>query len=370
MNQDQLYQWSTAISTRFNGLSEPQLKMLANVPVAALRAEHCQLHRLAEFLPGEAKLDSKTARIRDFLANKRLTRKMFYNCWLPMAIEAFAKDADITLIGDETAIGSQYRAMMISLAYDGRAVPLICRVYYAQSSEDYPNEGQVRMIVDMLKQVRRFVPADREVIVQADRGIGNSPALCKAIDKMGWYFCFRIPRNVKLHTEFAKLLPIELAKPGECVSLSGKVFVSRGNIPANVRMWWGEDKAEPWIVITNHPNLCPKDYNKRNWIEQSFRDFKSNGFQLSSSRLRSPDRIERLLMILMIAMGIAIDLGLFARKVAKTARKQRRGKDGAMGWARSVYKEGLRFFKTKLAHRRNLPETDFLMPMRPYGKKT
>ena len=362
MNHSLYYQWKETIAKQMKGLSKPQCKLLALVSFGVLLAQHCHLRLIAKFIPGDSEPKSKEERIRNFLDNERLTRSAFFAGWLAWAMKQFAKSRRITIIVDETTIGNQFRAMMVSLAYKKRAVPLIFRCYRAQSSEGYPDEGQVQMIVDMLRELLPHKPRDREVIVQADRGIGNSPNLCKAIASMGWFYCFRLPRNVKIHTDFGKLTPIEQAKPGKGVKLSGTVFVSKGKVPADIRIWWDLGHAQPWILVTNHPRLNPKSYIKRNWIEQSFRDFKSNGFHLSECRLRSPENIERLLMALTLAMGVAIHLGCYARYVLKKARK--RVKDGKLGWMGSVFKIGLYHFQDCIAPNEKLPRTHFFMPRR------
>lgn len=364
MNLRVLYQWTAVVSNRFRDLSKPQKKMLAIVSICVVRALHCHQRKIASFMPGNTKLASKEARLQRFVANERLSPTLFFADWVSWCVGQFDERQRITLIVDETTIGRQYRAMVIALAYRKRAITLIWRCYRAQSKEGYPAEGQTQMIIDMLHQLAQWLPADREIVLQADRGIGNSPTLCKAIASMGWYFCFRMLCTAKVQTAFDKVTPIELAKPGKRLKLSGKVFVRRGKVPADVRICWDKMHPEPWIIATNLPRMNPKDYMKRSWIEQSFRDLKSGGWHLSACRLRTPQRVERFMMALAMAMALTIELGRYARDVAKTARNRICGKDGKPRWILSVFKEGLRYFQDEVASNGKLPDTHYFMPRR------
>ena len=79
----------------------------------------------------------------------------------------------------------RFRVMMVGAAYEGRCIQLAWTCYKALSHEDYPIEGQVGMIAALLGQLKSVLPDDRQVMVLADRGIGNSPALCKAVEALG-----------------------------------------------------------------------------------------------------------------------------------------------------------------------------------------
>lgn len=43
------------------------------------------------------------------------------------------------------------------------------------------------MIESLLQQIQAGMPPAREVIVLADRGIGTSPDLCRAVERLGWF---------------------------------------------------------------------------------------------------------------------------------------------------------------------------------------
>ena len=80
---------------------------------------------------------------------------------------------------------------------------------------------------------------------------------------------------------------------------------------------------EPWYLISNaEPSLdLVWSYAQRFCCEQLFRDQKSGVFQLESSGLREPERIDRLLLVVAIAVlagslqGYALSLAGLRRQV-------------------------------------------------------
>jgi len=54
------------------------------------------------------------------------------------------------------------------------------------------------------------------------------------------------------------------------------------------------------------------DYGMRWGIENMFSDFKSRGFGLMQSQIQKPDRVDRLILIMSIALYWAASCGMFA----------------------------------------------------------
>ncbi len=71
--------------------------------------------------------------------------------------------------------------------------------------------------------------------------------------------------------------------------------------------------AEPWIIaMSDAPGyLITLDYSARWGIKPMFCDFKSRGFGLERSQLRTPDRLGRLLPVMSLALYFAVSTGLW-----------------------------------------------------------
>ena len=70
---------------------------------------------------------------------------------------------------------------------------------------------------------------------------------------------------------------------------------------------------EPWIIAMDaSPNrYTVLDYGMRWGIENMFSDFKSRGFGLMQSHIQKPDRLDRLILIMSIALYWAVSCGAF-----------------------------------------------------------
>ena len=362
MNRRLLYQWQQEVSSRFSSFTVWQRKRLAMFSLGVMLCEHCHRSRIARVLAGKVKAASLERQLHRCVSDKKWSPAQFTQDWTRWVVSSL-QEQEIVLLVDETGIGDRFRVMMVGVSYEGRCIQLAWRCYKAKSREDYPIEGQVRMIATMLSQIKAVLPDDRTVLVQADRGIGTSPDLCKAVEKLGWHYLFRVLKTVKIKTESGVVNPYSEVKKGGRWSASGSVFIKRGQIPAHVRAIWEGDSAEPWILVTNNPQLTGKEYAMRNWQEQGFRDLKSAGWQLEMCRLRSAERLARFLAILVLATGSALSLGGQAVADGK-GRKLIKTEDGTLRRAISLFKEGLVYLNKHMVLQKQLPSLRFVPDQR------
>jgi hypothetical protein len=69
--------------------------------------------------------------------------------------------------------------------------------------------------------------------------------------------------------------------------------------------------AEPWIIAMSEPPtyLRTLEYSQRWGIEPMFSDFKSRGFGIEDTQLRYPDRLDRLILVMALALYGAVSTG-------------------------------------------------------------
>lgn len=362
MNLQLLYHWQEKVSKHFSSFTVWQTKRLAMFSLGVMLCEHCHQSRIAKVLARPTMSDSIVRQLRRCISDEKWTVAQFSLDWTRWVTSCIAS-IKIVLLVDETAIGNRFRFMVVGIAYKRRCIPLIWRCYKASSAASYPREGQVKMIAAMLGQLKTVLPDDRPVLVLADRGIGNSPALCKAVEALGWHYLFRVPKTVKIKTESGKLLPKAEIKQGGRWAASGIVFITQGRISAHIRAIWDKRCAEPWILVTNNPKLTGREYAMRNWQEQGFRDLKSGGWQLEMCRLRSAERMSRFLAILALAQGAALALGSLAVITGK-ARRMIKTKDGKLRRLLSLFKEGLVYFNKHIVDQDDLPSLNSIQKPR------
>lgn len=337
-----LYQWTNEIAMHLPCLNSWQKTNLALFSLGVIESEKSQQMAIARKVVCGEKTASAEKRLRRFIANDKVPLEGFFEEWTQWVLDS-SSDQAITLLVDETKLEDRQGAMMVGLAYEGRCIPLAWRCYEANDKQGYPAEGQVGVIMNLLQTIQPAIPAQRKVIVLADRGIGTSPQLCRQIEQMGWYYLFRVTKMSKIVSDLAEYTIYEQVQEGETWAASGLIFKQRGRIPAHARAIWQDGYDQPWALVTNDPALTGWEYAKRNWQEQSFRDLKSGGWQWSSSRIRSPQHMARFLMILVVAYAWVLGLGSYAVHW-RQARSLTKRANGTLRRQWSLFKEGLQLF--------------------------
>lgn len=342
MNYKLLYQLERLLSAQLPSLNSWQQANVALFSYGVIQAEGCQQGEIARQVSCGEQVDSTARRLRRWLDNETVDLNAFFREWSQWVVTAVGSDK-VTLLVDETKLHDRIGVMMVGLAWEGRCLPLAWRTYVANCRAAYPAEGQVGMIAVLLQQVKAGLGEQQAVLVLADRGIGCSPELCRAVERLGWDYLFRVTCQTKVVTEAADYTIAQQVQPGEIWAQAGMVFKQRGRIPAHARALWGEGYDEPWALVTNDAQLTGHEYAQRNWQEQSFRDLKSGGWRWGQSRIRQPHHVANLLILLALAYTWVVALGSQA-VAAGCAQPLVRRANGTRRRLWSLFKEGLRYF--------------------------
>ena len=156
------------------------------------------------------------------------------------------------------------------------------------------------------------MPRDWKLIVTADRGL-YADWLYQEIVNLGWHPFLRINHQGKYKPpNSSDWKPLATVAPSTGMSWSGEVTCFKTNpIDCTLLARWDEGYADPWLILTD---LSPADanvswYGFRSWIECSYRDVKSDGWQWQRTGLTSPERAERQWLAMALALLWTITLG-------------------------------------------------------------
>lgn len=343
MNAKKLYQWVGKISKGWQGVTRHFVENVGVFSGGVARAGSSQIKKIAGYSGGKA--SSQRRRLQRFVADAQ-PMKVFFREWTRSVLKTL-KERQITLVVDETKVKAQFGVMVVGVVYEGRCIPLAWRIYRANCRESYPKEGQVRMIVRLLKAIRDGLPPHTQVLLLADRGIGTSPHLMRSVMALGWKFLFRVTKQSKVLLEDGSAVTFyeQVTAPGQTYAASGKVFKKRGQIDAHVRVLWGHQAQERWALVTNDPALTGWEYARRMWVEQAFRDLKSHGWQLEQTTFTDPARLERLWIFLVVAYAWMLLWGAALLAHGLLASLKRRP-DGSFVRQWSLFREGRQAFLT------------------------
>ncbi len=347
MSQKLFYQWFKEIRGRFSELKKWQTQGIALISLGIIKARKSQASLIAEELPEFGKASTVERRIQRWLANPRIEMDVIFASWVSWVLKQ-CRNRTLFLLVDETKIGKRVGCMVISLAIQKRAIPLVWQCYQADSTAGYPKEGQVKMIGNLLRKVLGLVPENKQVVLEADRGIGNSSNLMREVEQSGAKFLFRVKKETIFTSPSGQQIPLgKLVSCGQEWHGRGSVFtLKHREVSCHVHVIWASDQSEPWCLATNLDQLNGHEYALRVWQEESFRDLKSGGWQWQNSLIRNPAITERLLLPMAIAYAWCVTLGLLfpyfdeaTRTAADYFRKHPKY---------CVFRIGLRFFKRYL----------------------
>ncbi len=301
------YHWNRAVATAFAPFSKPQARLLALFGAGVALARSCTLARVGQALWWAGKADSVERRLQRFLANPRVDWQAGCQCLAQWVLgHVLCPRRLAVLLVDETSLGAHLKVMAVSLAYHGRAIPLAWWCYH---QEHHPL-GQVKLIDTLLGWVAPAIPATWQVLVQADRGLGASPALLERIEKRGWFYLVRVQRTLHLLHQGREIsFGRTLTRRGQEWSGPVQAFKSAGWLPCWALACWGKGHREPWLLLTNYPPAQAPWYGWRMWEELAFRDFKSTGWQWHKSRVWEPAHANRLWLVLALAYAWTLSLG-------------------------------------------------------------
>lgn len=304
--QNQVYQWTSAVKTHLKSLSKPQAKALALFSFGMGIADGCGLPRVAEALPAFGSMATVERRLHRFVSNCNVDWRRAGSEVAGWALERQSERGLVVLLVDETSQQDHLRAMVVSVAYKGRAVPLAWRCY---RPDEWP-VGQVEMIRGLLEQVACAMPAGTPALVEADRGIGTSPDLLRMIEGMGWRYLVRVQGLTHVVADGEEMAYRELVRScGQPFKGRVRAFKKAGWIDCVAVAVWEERQDEPWLLLTNLPGAEAGWYALRWYEECAFKDFKSTGFQWQKSRVRDPERAGRLWLVIALTYAWIIRLG-------------------------------------------------------------
>ena len=332
-----IYHWTKSVATNFAALSKPQARVLALFSFGIARARSCTLEQVAQRLFWRGKIDSVERWLQRYLSNEHIDWKVGcqnLSAWVLNSL-VFG-NSTLALLVDETALQDHLKVMAVSLAYRGRAIPLAWWCYH---QERYPMR-QVQLIDTLLGWVAPHIPKGYQVLVQADRGLGTSPALLRCIERRDWHFLVRVQGTVRLLLEDGRKVTFRsvISHPGQQWSAQVKAFAKSGWRTCWALAYWGKGYKEPWLLVTDSPAVKAQQYGWRMWEELAFRDFKSYGWHWERSHVWDPDHANLLWLAMALAYVWTLSLGTQAAHWAEVRQQVSRGRRSRY----SLFRLGLR----------------------------
>lgn len=212
--------------------------------------------------------------------------------------------SSVILIIDQTQASSELQVLMISARFGQRALPLAWCVRKTRGNIGFEDQKV------LLDKVTCYLPLNLSVVLMGDRFFGTVDLIeyCKI---KNWDYRLRLKNNLLVGHGFQEMKTGDLEKTGNHFLENATLTGLREQ--TNIAMIHEEGHKEAWIIAMNQkPDFYTAlDYGLRWSAESMFSDFKTRGFGLEDTHLHYPDRLEKLILVMAIAMIWAVFSGLW-----------------------------------------------------------
>jgi hypothetical protein len=261
---------------------------------------------LANVLPlATARQDMREQWLRRLLKNPLLSSPVLLEPWARDALaEASRQGQTVVLSLDQTDLGDRFAVLMLGLVLGDRALPLAWTVEAGPANLGFEHQHT------LLERVRGWLPAGAAVLLLADR-FYPSVALFDWLHAQGWRYRLRLKGNLTVDPGFGDLVTTGDLAVGQTERYLPDVRLFHHAVATHLGILHEPGHPEPWIIAMEcAPNRATvRDYGSRWGIEPLFSDYKSRGFDLEATHLRAPDRLDRLLVIMALALHWCVRVG-------------------------------------------------------------
>jgi hypothetical protein len=266
----------------------------------------------------EVGFGSALNRVYRFLRNDR------FDNWLltKQLLILLERDGTVLLALDWTKWQDKFSVLTACVCVDKRSIPIAVSACIKQAlarSQNLWEETFLRLCVQALDQ------AAVKAIWLCDRGFHRVAWLARLLD-LKQKFVVRLQKDVSVHTkQGAQILKNIKIKPGKVIDLGWVDLRSDKAVRVRVIGIWSKQSKEVWWLATNLNQSIAEIvgyYDRRMGIEEQFRDGKGArfGMKLKWTQYKKPEYIERMYMLLAIAMILWTSVGRAVEKQQEQVR--------------------------------------------------
>src|SRR4051794_11504289 len=321
------------LAARLPRQNKKQREGLALLVATALDVRDVNLMELAAALPRAAeRLDMRYQWISRLLGKALIdTDEVIAPFAREVLARAGADGRTLVLIIDQSQINTEHQMVMVSLRVGGRALPLAWRAKKTSGAIGFAERraapgrvaavpsGRVKQTSGAIgfdeqgaarDRVAAPLPAGVRPVLMGERFHG-SPALIVWCRAQGWDWRLRLKQDLLVFEAGGETTLAECFARGE--HLLSDVELTEQRARTHVAMVHEAGHPEPWIIALSQPPSVHRafDYGLRWGIEAMFSDLKTRGFNLEDSQIARTDRLDRLVLVLALALHWAVSTGMW-----------------------------------------------------------
>lgn len=287
--------------------TKTQQRNLALLCYGLAISPNCHLETLALGLPIRGKRPSLVRRLRRLLKNSRIDSQKWYQ---PFVQNLFAqwKGVEVSLVMDRTDITNRLSILTLGVAYRKRCLPLAWDVLRFGGTS-------AKRQIELIRRVAAHLPSTEQVRIHfyGDSEFRAVP-LQQELQRLGWHWQVGLKKDILFKLAENSWQPLETlkVKKGERRYLQAITLTeSHAFGPVNLIADWTTNHKHPRYFALDLPSnkQAWRRGRKRFWIEPSFRDWKSCGFDLENTMITDHLRIDLLLLAISISTLWMIHIG-------------------------------------------------------------
>jgi hypothetical protein len=291
------------IGRHFASFRKSQRKTMAALAFGLLMASRLGLASLARGMADSTTPRHRIKRAARFVSNRGIRIEQASACLVDWLLGTGAQRPVVAL--DWTDLGSRRVMLSAAVAVGGRALPLAWTVMgRSQFTRKRKSRNDAEeQIIELLKGAF----GECSWVLVADRGFARVE-LFRKLQDWGIRYVIRACGNPWVEAEGFCGRLWDIGRRAGQVRFWGQVLYHRvRRLPVNLVVAHAEPAPEPWYLVSNlkTAKAATEAYRRRAWIEEHFRDAKSQ-MGLDRLRIKSARRIERLLILMAIVMAVAI----------------------------------------------------------------
>lgn len=316
-----------------------RIKFICHFICSLCKVQTVNFEKLASGFDTSTKLESSIRRIQRFISGYQLDSnviaKMIYKLIPKTNNEGFVLSIDRS----NWKFGKfNINIFMLGIVYDGVAFPLLFTMLPKRGNS---NTNERISLVN--RYIRLFGKESISCLVADREFVGQN--WMKYLDDNNIEYHIRIRNNfeifiphknkkVKAYWLFNTLKPQEYKFYSKIAKIKGVYCYISG-----CKSYKTKNKQEYLIIVSfSKPEKAQKEYKKRWQIEMCFKAMKSSGFDIEKTHLQEIQRIEKLLLLVMIAFVWCYKAGIYLHTMVKSIKTKSHGRK-----AKSIFKHGLTF---------------------------
>lgn len=315
-----LLSWTQQVSSHLPHLSRPQAVVLALWSYGIAMTGCCGITTVAAFLclmRGQ-KFGNVRQRLREWCyaaQDKRgLQRKevCVQGCFAPLLGWILARwSADIPRLAlalDATHLRQDFIVLAVCVVYNGCSLPVAWKIIRSDQKGSWQAHWE-----GLLAQIRPAIPVGWQIVVLADSGL-YARWLYHQIVSYGWHPYLRLSGYGyfrPLASPRWRPLLSACRQGGAVRRWQAVCFKTRQTqLRCTLLAWWPAQQETPWLIVTD---LSPRQaqvawYGLRCWIEAGFKDTKRGGWHWEQTKMKDPQRAERLWLAMAVATLYVVSL--------------------------------------------------------------